>query len=101
MKWTRLTINLDPDAAAAAKAQAKAQRRSFAAYVAVLIEQDLAAKAASGPAVGELAVAEDKAAYVSGQDLAARHEAARAKQKAVPNRGEETARGKAAPAKRA
>lgn len=43
MKWSRLTINLDPATAEAAKEIARKQRRSFAAYVATLIEQDMAA----------------------------------------------------------
>jgi len=42
VKWSRLTLNLDPVTADLAKKQAKAQRRSFAAYVATLIEYDLA-----------------------------------------------------------
>lgn len=42
MKWSRLTINLDPITADAAKEIAKKQRRSFAAYVATLIERDMA-----------------------------------------------------------
>lgn len=48
MKWSRLTVNIEPDIAALAKKRAKEQRRSFAAYVATLIELDLAAKAAEG-----------------------------------------------------
>lgn len=41
MKWQRLTVNLDDRLAGAAKARAKGQRRSFAAYVATLIEADI------------------------------------------------------------
>ncbi len=43
MNWSRLTINLDPETAAAAKEIARKQRRSFSVYVATLIEGDLAA----------------------------------------------------------
>lgn len=37
----RATISLPPDLQAKAKDRARAQRRSFSAYIAVLIEQDL------------------------------------------------------------
>jgi hypothetical protein len=40
-KWVRLTTNIEPKLAKDAKTRAKAQRRSFAAYVALLIENDL------------------------------------------------------------
>ena len=43
VNWSRLTINLDPATAKAAKEIARKQKRSFAAYVATLIEKDMAA----------------------------------------------------------
>lgn len=45
MEWTRLTVNLDPALAERAKARAAAERRSFAGYVTVLIEEDLRSNA--------------------------------------------------------
>lgn len=49
-RWKRLTVNLSDDVAEAAKRRAREQRRSFAAYVAGLIEKDLHA---SGPLLDE------------------------------------------------
>lgn len=43
VNWSRLTINLDPETARVAKDLARRQKRSFASYVAILIEKDIAA----------------------------------------------------------
>lgn len=51
-KWHRLTVNLDPRVAIAAKELARRQHRSFASYVAVLIERDLAATKLQESALG-------------------------------------------------
>ena len=47
MEWARLTANIEPELAKAAKKRAKSQRRSLAAYLANLIESDLKAHGAS------------------------------------------------------
>lgn len=47
MAWQRLTVNLEPEIAEAAKARAKSKRQSFASYVASLIDQDLALREAA------------------------------------------------------
>lgn len=43
-EWVRLTINLDPPLAKAAKERAKSRRQSVAAYLQTLVEADLAGK---------------------------------------------------------
>lgn len=40
--WDRLTVNIQPQLADLAKARAESQRRSFSAYIARLVELDLA-----------------------------------------------------------
>lgn len=87
MNWSRLTINLDPETAKAAKNIARKQRRSFAAYVATLIERDLAAATPEAPE--ERLVAEDKDAYGPTVDDLARAEQRRrqAQGKSQPGRG--------------
>lgn len=57
VNWSRLTVNLDPETAKAAKAIARKQKRSFASYVATLIEKDLEENTGVSEPAGEYKVA--------------------------------------------
>lgn len=59
--WSRLTVNLEPELAAIAQKRAAKDRRSFSAYVATLIERDLA-QVAEAPAAFNGKPGSDRAA---------------------------------------